>query len=463
MTLHARLVEVLEALAGDRLAEQVERLAHHALRGEVWEKAILYSRQAGHQAVARSAYREAVSYLEQALEILLHLPENRVRCEQAIDLRLDLRFALWRLGEWGQVLNYLHEAESLAENLGDQYRLGQILYNIADGYRIRGGYEQAYLAAQCAFGFAEALGDLSLQIETRAVMGQIQYHLGDYSRAIELLQQSITDLANEPTAEQDHTPDALPVWQQSWLLLCLAQEGAFQAGQTISVDVQHMAETTNHPFNLIVAAYGVGMLFLRQGKLLQAISTLEQGLALCHASEIQDWVPTLAAGLGYAYALADRLPEALLLLGQAVEQYSAMRGGALYPAVMVMQSEAMLLADRLEDAMALCSRALDLARHSKERGSEAYALRLLGEIVVHSEPLEVEQAEAHYRQALTLADALGMRPLQAHCHLGLGTLYSQTEQAKQARAELSMAIEMYREMEMMFWLPQTEAVLTQVE
>lgn len=223
-----------------------------------------------------------------------------------------------------------------------------------------------------------------------------------------------------------------------------------------------MAETTNHPFNLIVAAYGVGMLFLRQGKLLQAISTLEQGRVLCYASEIQDWLPTLAAGLGYAYALADRLPEALPLLEQAMEQYSAMRGGALYPAVIVMQSEVMLLANRLEDAMALYHRALDLARHSKERGSEAYALRLLGEIAMHSEPLEAEQAEAHYHQALTLADALGMRPLVAHCHLGLGKLYVRIDQPESARLALSTAATLYHKMDMRHWLPQAEGALAQV-
>jgi tetratricopeptide (TPR) repeat protein len=349
-----------------------------------------------------------------------------------------------------QVLNYLHEAESLAESLGDAYRLAQISYNIADGYRIRGGYERARLAAQRALSLAEALEDRSLQIEARAVMGQIHYYLGDYGQAIELLQRTLTDLADAPTPGRDDAPDALPVWQQSWLLLCLAQVGAFQTGQTISVDVRHMAETTNHPFNLSVAAYGVGMLFLRQGELLQAISVLERGLALYRASEIKDWLPTLAAGLGYAYALVDRLPEALPLLEQAMEQYSAMRGGVLYPVVMVMQSEAMLLAGRREDATAICRRALGLARHSQERGSEAYALRLLGEIAAHSEPLEADQAEAYYRQGLTLAEEKGMRPLQAHCHLGLGSLYATTDQRQQARAELSKAIEMYRAMDMTF-------------
>jgi tetratricopeptide (TPR) repeat protein len=126
-------------------------------------------------------------------------------------------------------------------------------------------------------------------------------------------------------------------------------------------------------------------------------------------------------------------------------------------------SEAYLLAGRMQEAVQLAGRALDLARTHKERGHEAWALRLLGEIAAHQAPLEVEPAENYYRQALALADELGMRPLVAHCHLGLGSLYAQTGQREQARAALSMAIAMYHAMEMTFWLPQAEVVLAQVE
>ena len=120
-------------------------------------------------------------------------------------------------------------------------------------------------------------------------------------------------------------------------------------------------------------------------------------------------------------------------------------------------------AGRLEEAHTLAERALTLARAHQERGHQAYALHLLGDIAARREPPERDQATAHYRQALTLAEELGMRPLQAHCHRGLSTLYAATGQHEQARTELSTAIEMYQSMDMTFWLPQTEAALAQVE
>ena len=125
--------------------------------------------------------------------------------------------------------------------------------------------------------------------------------------------------------------------------------------------------------------------------------------------------------------------------------------------------EAQLLAGRLEEAQALADAALAHAREYQEHGNQAYALRLLGEIAARREPPEIAQAEAHYRQALALADELGMRPLQAHCHRGLGTLYAKTGQQEQARTELAAAIALYRAMDMTFWLPETEAALAQVE
>jgi tetratricopeptide (TPR) repeat protein len=157
------------------------------------------------------------------------------------------------------------------------------------------------------------------------------------------------------------------------------------------------------------------------------------------------------------------LTEAMPLLKESLEQAAAtsfMVGQALWVAHL---SEGYLLAGRIEDVTDLALRALQLSRDRQERGHEAWVLRLLGEIAAHRAPLEVTQAEAHYQQALALAEALGMRPLLAHCHRGLGTLYAATGQRAQARTALSTAIAMYTSMDMTFWLPQTEAALAQVE
>jgi tetratricopeptide (TPR) repeat protein len=177
---------------------------------------------------------------------------------------------------------------------------------------------------------------------------------------------------------------------------------------------------------------------------------------------MQHYFPYVASSLGATYALYGRVAEALPLLEQAVEQASAVPFATQMSRSLAALGDAYLLAGRLDEAMALARRALDFARQHKERGNQAWALRLLGEIALHQTPPEIEPAEGYYRQALALAQKLGMRPLQAHCRLGIGSLHAKIGRQEEARAALSTAIELYRAMEMTFWLPRAEATLTQV-
>jgi tetratricopeptide (TPR) repeat protein len=169
----------------------------------------------------------------------------------------------------------------------------------------------------------------------------------------------------------------------------------------------------------------------------------------------------MAAALGAAYTLAGRIDDAVPLLMQTTEQTIAPDMAGYQALCRLPLGEAHLLAGQLEEAHTLAGNALVLAREHQERGNEAYALRLLAEITAHRHPPENMLAEEHYQESLTLAEALGMRPLVAHCHLGLGQLALKIGQKEQARLQLSTAIDLYRAMEMRFWLPQAEAALAQ--
>jgi tetratricopeptide (TPR) repeat protein len=153
--------------------------------------------------------------------------------------------------------------------------------------------------------------------------------------------------------------------------------------------------------------------------------------------------------------------EGRALMEEAINE--SIRTGMRFASFWTRLSEVCRLAGHGEEAWQHAHQALDLAQQQKERGNEARALHQLGVVHVHADPPDVVQAEAHYQQALALAEELGMRPLQAHCHHGLGTLYARIGQWEQARAALSTAIAMYRSMDMTFWLPQAEAALAQVE
>jgi predicted ATPase/class 3 adenylate cyclase len=459
--LHARIVEALEALYAERLTDQVERLAYHALRGEVWNKALTYYRQAGEKAMARPAHREAVGSFEQALSVLPHLPETRDTREQAIDLRLALRTALRPFGTSERMLASLHEAESLATALDDPRRLGQVSLFLSDHSRNMGARDQAIAYAQRALELATTAGEVVLQAQANLYLGLIYQAEGDYRRAIDCYTQTVASLDRARRHERfgQATPPAVNAL--NGLAVCQAELGMFAEGRALGDEGLRIAEAVAYPGSLLNVYSALGKLALRQGDLRRALPLLECAMGICQDAELPFYFPSVAAGLGEAYTLAGHLTDAASLLKQAKAQSTA-TGRAQEALCTLLLGQARLLAGRLEEAQALAERALALACARQERGNQAYVLRLLGEIAAQREPPASAQAEAYYHQALALAEALGMRPLVAHCHRGLGMLYTTTGQREQARAELSAAIDLYQAMEMTLWLPETEAALAQV-
>jgi tetratricopeptide (TPR) repeat protein len=460
--LHARIVEELEALSVERLAEQVERLAHHAFRGELWAKAHRYYRQAGAQAMRHSANREAVACFDQALVALQRLPECHNTMEQAIDLRFELRNALIALGEYGRILNELRTVETLAEALADPHRLGLVFSYLATHFNIMGEYDRAIVAGQRTLALASTPEDLALRVGAHQHLGLAYLSLGDYRQAMAFLRRNVTCLAGDLRYERFGRLALPSVASRVWLLWCLTELGEFAEAIVPGEEGIRIAEAIDHPVSLINAYAGVGYLYLRQGALDKAFPLLERSLALCQVTNILHVFAEAAAPLGYAYALSGRVAEALSLLEQAVEHSTSRNAWYRWALLVVWLSEAYLLADRWHDALPLAQRALDHARERQERGHQAYALRLLGDVAMRRDPPDVDLAATHYRQALALAEELGMRPLQAHCHHGLGTLYANTERPEMARTELAAAIALYRSMDMNFWLPQTKSALAQV-
>jgi class 3 adenylate cyclase/tetratricopeptide (TPR) repeat protein len=456
--LHARLVEAFEALTPERVAEQVDRLAHHALRGEVWDKAVTYCQQAGARAYDRAAFREAVTPFEQALQALAHLREHDDTRMQALELRLALGVTLNALGEHGRCLALLGEAEALARALDDRARLVRVLASMARLLRTTADHGRAMVVGQQALELAAALGESALQMEASLYLGQVYLSIGNFDQAAELLQRNV-----EAADRESGTPSTdMRIESRAWLARTLGQLGAFAEGQRHGEEALRLATLEGRGFALSVAHGCLGHLYLAKGNLEHAIRVFDQGLALCRASGNRTWLRVTAAGLGSAYTLQGRLAEGRALLEEAISEGT--RTGALlnHAYRVAWLSEICRRAGCGDEAWQHARQALDLARQLKERGHEALALYQLGVVHAHADSPDAEQAEAHYQQALALAEALGMRPLVAHCHLGLGRLYGQTGQREQARAALTTAIELYRSMDMTFWLPQAEAALAQI-
>jgi tetratricopeptide (TPR) repeat protein len=455
--LHARILEAMERLSADRLAEQIEQLAHHALKAEMWGKASDYLHRAGVKAAGRSAYREAANYLERALESKRHLAPDQVSIEQTIELRFALRNALWPVGEFDRILPHLREARDAAEALADQPRIGRAYSYITQYHWIVGDYERAIEAGHRAMAIGRTLGDLAVQVSTNLHVGLAHHARGDYQTAVRVLTRNV-ELLRGDLAREHFGLAALPaVYSRTWIAWSLAELGEFREAIGRGQEEVEIADAAGHPLSRVNAYFGIGYAYLRQGTLRSAIDALGTGFKLCQSLTVPFWLPVATSLLGRAYALSGQLAEAIPLLEEAVERAAAMArrvDQALWSAHL---SEGYLTAGRIQDARHHAISAAELARRHGERGNEAHVLRVSAGIVSSSEAPEIVAAKDSYDAAAALATELGMRPLVAHCHLGLGKLYRRTGRRQEGQEHLATAVTMYREMDMRFYLEQAEA------
>jgi tetratricopeptide (TPR) repeat protein len=447
--IHARIVDAIEKLYADRLSEQVERLADHAVRGQLWDKAVSYLRQAGTKAAERVAYREAVALFEQALEALSHLPENHDTLEQAIDIRFDIRNALQPLGDRERIANYLGEAERLATRLGDARRIGWVQSYLTDHHWIFGRYGDAAASGERALAISKQLADLPLQVVTHLPLGLAHHTRGDYRRALEYFRWNATQLKDEHIRQRFGMFVLPSSFSRSFMAWSFAELGNFEDGVAIGEEALRIAQEAEHPFSCGYAHLGLGVLFLRQGDLPGALRSFERALSASAFADSPVGYSYVAFHLGYALALAGRPDEGIPILEQTVRIAESKNFIARHALRLAYLSEAYLITDRSSDAAAVGLRSLKLAEQHDERANQAYALRILGEVDARAgKPTE---AETRFQTALRLSEELGMRPLQAHCCRAMADILDATGQSAAAVGHRKSAAALAEAMHMQFW------------
>ena len=460
--LHFGIMETIERLYPDRLPEYTDRLAHHAFRGENWAKAVSYLQQAGAKALARSVHREAVRCFEEALTALIHIPESRETVEQAIDLRFDLRNALVPLVEWGGIEKYLREAEVLARKLNDQRRLASVSGYMSGLHLTHGRATDVRTFVKDVEAIGASLRDIPLQVAGRYYHVWLGTLSGDYRGTERLCRTLINDLPGDLSRNRFGLLAYPAVVAHSLLARALGELGIFGEGHDHGQDAVRLAASLDHPFSLIWACLNLGHLEGLRGEFNQAIMPLERAVALSNDWNIAYLTPIALAALGHAYARLGRVEEGVSWLQQALAGYASAGIEYLRSMSMVQLGEAHLLGGRVEEAWDFGTRAVVLAREREERGHEAWAHHLLGEMASHRDCPNVAAAEAHYATSTALALELGMRPLVAHCCFSLGKLYGRAGD-RRATEHLTSAMSSFHEMGMRFWFEKAEAEMQALE
>jgi DNA-binding SARP family transcriptional activator/DNA-binding Lrp family transcriptional regulator len=457
--LHASVGQAIEAVYAGELEPHHGALGAHFRRGEAWEKALRYLRQAGSSAAACAAYREALAYLEQALEVVEHLPEGRSRTEQAHDLGMHRAAVTYYLGELRRIVGRLDEAAAIARALDDPLRLGRVDSLRLSCLAAMGEQTVAIESGERSLAVAEAAGNLPLRATVTLMLGFAHIGLGDFRRATAYLRMTAATVQDQSPHKRFGLVASPAVLWRAWIMLPLGELGAFPEAFALGEEASRIAAEIAQPYSHAVIGGALGHLHCVRGTPALGIPALERLVALCRDYDIAVLSPLPFASLGHAYAMSGRLSEALPLLEEAIAQGESLHVMWWQSRRMVQLAEGYLLAGRADEARAAVERALSLAEAHGERGNRAHALRALAEMILRRDRPDLAEAERHLGQALDLAEELAMRPLAARCQLDLGRLYRRAGDESRARVLLTEAGERLREMDMRLWLDQVNAEL----
>ena len=372
-----------------------------------------------------------------------------------------MREALLVLGEGRQALQRIREAETFVDTLNDNGRRGLVWARRAGSHCNLGEFDEALAFGTRALDIARARGDVSLRCIAANSLEQVHYCRGEYEQVIEVATDTLRALG-----DRAHEPFILgrpaSVSERAYIVASLAQLGRFLAAAQCEAEMIQFAEVTH--------AYGIGWahLFacdfrLIEGDWAKAHSRIEHAIAMIRTGNVGQ-ILALAISFGaWVQAQHGAASEALHRLqeGEQLLERRAARGviawqGGAYHAL----GRGALLLGQLDEARRLGDRAVESS--AAQATFLAPALHLLGDIATHPGRFDAERGEAHYRESLTLAEPRGMRPLVAHCHLGLGKLYRRTGKRDQAQEHLTTSTTMYREMGMSYWLQQAKAELSEL-
>ena len=456
---HAQIVSAMENLYAGRIAEQLERLSHHAVRGEVWPRAVTYLHQAGLKALSHSANQEAVSYFDQALGALGQLPETRENIEKSIDLRLELRSALHPLGEFERVLDTLQKAAGLAESIVDQRRHGRVLSYLAQSHRLSGNHSSAIEAGEKAIEIGKSFDDPGIQAPANFHLGQILFHLGDHARAIEFYLNNIKALNGDLAKDRLGMAGIPLVFTRGHLSWSLAELGRFPEAMAEWQEAIRLAEEVKHPFSEAFAKYCGGFLYLRKGEIERAIAQLEPGFALCQSMNLRLELPFVASFLGIAYAYVGRHDDGIAMAEHAVNEMNSLKIESGRSWIVGFLGYTYLIAGQPGKAVHLMQQALELAELHGERGWVAWEHHVLGLARMAEGGTSLDTARSLFEQAIAGARELQLRPLLARSELALGQLHRRTGQRDAARRNLDNAVSLLRELQMPIWLQKAEMEL----
>lgn len=452
--LHGAVARALREIHTGDLAPHHLALGRHCYESERWERAFHYLRAAGFGAAARSAHREAVASFEQALAAAAQLPQIPQRVRTAIDISFALRGSLTMLGDIKGTLECLRAAEPQARNLGDPVLQAWVSIFTGNCLTLMGRHAEAIeVGEQVRAGAVAGVEDYW----ATNVLGTSRFFLGDFRQSQALLRPAAAAAATADDAgyRKRGVIGHPAVISHGFLALSLAETGDFDDALEHAANALALSERLDSYWDTVRACFTAGAVHMRRGDFARGIRILRHGVELARVRDLPMGTRVLTPILGSGLAHEGEIAEALRILAPVT-------AAPLLPYCLNFVAEAYLLAGRPDEAAGVAARALAHGTENKEQGVRAWALWLQACIASHRARPDGAAALELHRKALAMAEERAMRPLAAHCQLGIGELHAAAGQRGQAHAALAQASRLYEKMGMSYWIKRAQAAQSRI-
>jgi class 3 adenylate cyclase/predicted ATPase len=437
-SLHTRIMEAIEVLYANRLEEQAERLAHHALRGEVWEKAVTYLHQAGRKAAERSAYQEAIAFLEEALKALKCLPETEQTLRATIDIRVDLGPALSTIKGFAarEVEETYTQARELCQQLGETRQLFPVLWGLARMHDSRGELNLGHELGEQLLALAEHVQDPALILEAHHTLWANLSSLGELTSARTHLDRGF--VLYDPQKHRHHASlygghdpgvccgghAAIVLWQLGY------PDHALRRSQDALALARHLSD----PSGMAHALFWGAWIHQHRGEGQAVQARTEEGLALATEHGFPRWLAQRTVLRGWLLVEQGQKEAGIaqILKGVAVGRARAhsVRMDTYYAALL---AEAYRKAGQTVEGLNVVNEALARARQTEARQYEAELHRIKGELLLTQAVAEEEQAETCFQQAIEIARSQSAKSLELRAVMSLSRLWQSEGKRNEAR------------------------------
>jgi predicted ATPase/class 3 adenylate cyclase len=437
--LHERAAQAIERHFAERLPEHYHALAHHYSRSGNTPKAVDYLHRAGHQAVERSAYAEAVSHLTTALDLLAALPETRERSQQELVVQMTLGPALRAIkGSSAPEVERLNtRARELCEQVGEPPQLFRVLWGFWLMYNARGDHQTMRALGEQLLRMAQRLADPDLLLEAHHALWTSLFSGGELAAARMHQEQGLR--LYDPQRHRTHAvlysghdPGVCCRYRAAPVLWLLGYPDQALASSQVALA---LAQQIGHSLSLAVALYWAAALHHLRREVLLTQTRAEAAMTLATDLEFVHQFAQATPLRGWALAASGHGEEGITQIRLAV--YGATSGTRDCPYYLALLAEACTQAGQTAEGLEVVGEALAAVTKSAVRWWEAELYRLRGELLLQHAVAQPGEAETCFRQALDIARRQQAKSLELRAAMSLCRLWQRQGKRDAARQLLA--------------------------